>query len=60
MTREIRESELVRLMQANFPALVELYKRAAGIPPGTMPQVGMLASQLIKVILDKEFPPGSA
>jgi hypothetical protein len=43
-------------MVHNFGELVRLYKRTIGIPPGAMTQTGMLASQMIREILDREFP----
>lgn len=54
--REMRELELRAMMQRDYSKLVELYMKAAGVPFGTMPPIGMLASQMIQVILEKEFP----
>jgi hypothetical protein len=56
MTRDERQNELVQLLKTNLPRLVELYKKAAGLPAGAVPKPGILASQLVKTVLDKEFP----
>ena len=37
--------------------LVEIYGQAADIPIGKVPPVGMLLSQMIETILDKEEGP---
>ena len=55
MTRDERQNELVQLLKTNLPRLVELYKQAAGLPAGAVPKPGILASQLVKTVLDKEF-----
>ena len=52
MTRDERRNELVRLLKSDLPKLLELYRRAVGAAPPT----GILGSQLVTAILDKEFP----
>jgi hypothetical protein len=52
MTRDERRNELVRLLKSDLPKLLELYRRAVGAAP----PAGVLGSQLVKAILDKEFP----
>ena len=56
MNRQDRERELVKLMHSDFQKLVALYRKAIGMPPGLTPTPSATASQMIKVILDKEFP----
>jgi hypothetical protein len=51
MTRDERRNELVRLLKSDLPKLLELYRRAVGAASPT----GILGSQLVKAILDKEF-----
>lgn len=52
MTRDERQSELVRLLKTNLPKLLEMYRRTLG----TVPPTAILGSQLVQAILDAEFP----
>ncbi len=53
-TREQRETEL-NMMMNDMGRLLTTYMRATKSPP----PVGMLASDMIQAILDKEFPPAA-
>ena len=56
-TRAEREAELQRLWKtpSGTEHVLELFRRATGLPEGTMPRAGTL---IFKTILDKEFPDG--
>lgn len=58
MTREQREAQLIALMktQPGRESITKQYMKAAGIPAGQMPPVGMSGRQMIEVILDGEHP----
>lgn len=52
MSREARKTQLFLMIGPEFDRIVHLYTMASG----SAPVVGMLASQMIEAILDKEYP----
>jgi hypothetical protein len=56
-TKEERRDELRRLMTTpdGQKKVVELFRKACGVPAGTMPPIG---APVIHTILDKEYPNG--
>jgi hypothetical protein len=56
-TREERQKELQALLatQNGMLAIIELYHEKR-LPPGSLGRIGLLASQMIPLILDAEFP----
>jgi hypothetical protein len=60
MTRDQREYELLALMRdpAGRRSIPTLYREATGTPAGKMLPPGILDSQMIRAILDREYPPG--
>jgi len=55
-TRHQRERELVALLLFDKPGLIGAYRRALAIPPGAS-LFGVLDRDMIRAILDSEFPP---
>ena len=56
MTRQQREQELNKLVHSDFKKLVAIYRQALGIPRGLTPTPTATATEMINVILAKEFP----
>ena len=56
-TREERQKELQALLatQDGMLAIIELYHHER-LPAGSLGRIGLLASQMIPLILDAEFP----
>jgi hypothetical protein len=58
MTRDQRERELLTLMRnpAGRHSIPALYRKAMGTPATVMLPLGILHSQMIQAILDREYP----
>lgn len=56
-TREERQKELQALLatQEGMLAIIDLYHEKP-LPPGSLGRIGLMASQMIPLILDAEFP----
>ena len=59
MTRDQREQEIERLILTNVEDFFALYRKAAGLPPGSKIPNGLPVKPMIQLILDWEFDPAT-